>query len=119
MNERYRTFTVRSYSTGTPGRAISSARNHHFVADDPGGEEVYPAEYFFSGISACAVNMVEKLARQDRIPLHWMEVSVSAARDTEKVNLERTVYDEVSVRFEMWGIDDGQAHKLVETWKRD
>ena len=37
MNERYRTFQVKSYSSGTFGRAISNARNHHFVADDVGG----------------------------------------------------------------------------------
>ena len=64
MNERYRTFQVKSYSSGTFGRAISNVRNHHFVTDDVGGDEVGPAEFFFSGISACAVNMVEKIARQ-------------------------------------------------------
>jgi hypothetical protein len=48
----------------------------HFVADDPGGDEVGAGELFLSGISACAVNMVERLANQDKIPLQWMDVSV-------------------------------------------
>ncbi len=30
-------YKVRSYSTGTLGRAICNARTHHFVADDAGG----------------------------------------------------------------------------------
>src|SRR5713101_3055009 len=29
--------TVRSYSTGTPGRALNSARHNHFVLDSPSG----------------------------------------------------------------------------------
>ena len=119
MNERYRTFQVKSYSSGTFGRAISNARNHHFVTDDVGGDEVGPAEYFFSGISACAVNMVEKIARQKEIPLQWMEVSIDAMRDTEKEVQERTVYDEVNVHFELWGVDEDQANELVNAWKRD
>ena len=36
MNERYRSFKVKSYSSGTFGRAISNVRNHHFVTDDVG-----------------------------------------------------------------------------------
>ena len=39
MNERYRSFKVKSYSSGTFGRAISNVRNHHFVTDDVGGDE--------------------------------------------------------------------------------
>ena len=119
MNERYRTFGVKSYSSGTFGRAISNVRNHHFVTDDVGGDEVGPAEYFFAGISACAVNMVEKIARQKEIPLQWMEVSINAMRDTEKEVQERTVYDEVNVHFELWGVEEDQATELVNTWKRD
>ena len=67
-------YKVRSYSTGTLGRAICNARTHHFVADDAGGEEVGAGELFLSGISACAVNMVERLAKEQHIPLQWMDV---------------------------------------------
>jgi uncharacterized OsmC-like protein len=111
-------YKVRSYSTGTLGRAICNARTHHFVADDAGGEEVGAGELFLSGISACAVNMVERLANEGRIPLDWMDVGVEAFRDSGKAPGERTVYDAIKVNFEMWGVDDDQAHELVETWKR-
>ena len=76
-------YKVRSYSTGTLGRAICNARTHHFVADDPGGDEVGAGELFLSGISACAVNMVEMFANQNKIPLQWMNVSVEVYRDPE------------------------------------
>ena len=39
MAELSLAYKVRSYSTGTLGRAISSARNHHWVADDSGAED--------------------------------------------------------------------------------
>jgi uncharacterized OsmC-like protein len=77
-------YKVRSYSTGTLGRAICNARTHHFVADDAGGEEVGAGELFLSGISACAVNMVERLAKEQHIPLQWMDVGVEAYRDPTK-----------------------------------
>ena len=58
-------YRVRSYSTGTLGRAISNARNHHWVADDAGGEELGAGEFFLSGITACAVNMIERIASEE------------------------------------------------------
>lgn len=111
-------YKVRSYSTGTLGRAICNARTHHFVADDAGGDEVGAGELFLSGISACAVNMVERLANEGGVPLDWMDVGVEAFRDPAKVPGERAIYDAIKVNFEMWGVDDDQAHELVETWKR-
>ena len=118
MAELSLAYKVRSYSTGTVGRAICNARNHHFVADDAGGEEVGAGELFLSGISACAVNMVERIAKQDQIPLQWMDVGVEAYRDPQKAAGERTVYDAIRVHFQMWGLNDHQADQLVETWKR-
>ena len=87
MEEQVRTTRVRSYSSGTPGRAICNARNHHFVVDDYDynggpGEEIGAGEAFLSGITACAVNMLEKLARESRMPLKWTDVSVEATRDS-------------------------------------
>ena len=109
---------ARCYSTGTLGRAICNARTHHFVAEHTGGEEVSSGELFLSGISACAVNMVERVANEGGIPLDWMDVGVEAFRDYDKAPGERTIFDAIKVNFEMWGVDDDQAHELVETWKR-
>ena len=111
-------YKVHSYSTGTHGRAICNARTHHFVSDDVGGDAVGAGELFLSGVSACAVNMVERLAKQDQIPLQWMDVSVEAYRNPDKKPGELTLFDAIRVHFEMWGIQAEQAEELVETWKR-
>ena len=84
MAELNLAYRVRSYSTGTLGRAICNARNHHFVADGSGGEEVGAGELFLSGITACAVNMVERIAHDEQIPVNWMDVSIEAYRDPGK-----------------------------------
>jgi uncharacterized OsmC-like protein len=118
MAELTLAYKAKSYSTGTLGRAICNARNHHWVADDPGGDEVGAGELFFSGITACAVNMVERIANSEDITLDWMEVEVESYRDPEKAPGEITLYDAIRVQFEMWGVDDDQAFELVETWKR-
>ena len=111
-------YKAKSYSTGTLGRAICNARNHHWVADDAGGEEIGAGEMFFSGITACAVNMVERIASTEDIRLNWMEVGIESYRDPDKAPGELTLYDAVRIHFEMWGVDDDQANELVETWKR-
>ena len=118
MAELALAYKVRSYSTGTLGRAICNARMHHFVADDAGGEEVGAGELFLSGITACAVNMVERLASEGQVTLDWMDVGAEAWRDPDKPAGDLTVYEAIRVNFEMWGVDDDQAHELVETWKR-
>lgn len=118
MAEPTLAYSVRSYSTGTLGRSICSARNHAWVADDSGGEEVGAGEYFLSGISACAVNMVERIASEEEIPLDWMDVGVDAYRDTEAEPGERTVYDHITVHFQMWGVSDEDGESLVEIWKQ-
>ncbi len=118
MAELTLAYKVRSYSTGTLGRAICNARNHHWVADDAGGEQVGAGELFFSGITACAVNMVERLADQGEIPLDWMDVTAEGYRDPEKVPGDLSLYDDIRVHFQMWGVDDDQGHQLVETWKQ-
>ncbi len=118
MAELTLAYQVRGYSTGTPGRAICNTRNHHWVADGSGGDEIGAGELFLSGIAACAVNMVEKIAQDEEVPLEWMDVGVESWRDPEKEQGELSVYDAIRVNFEMWGVADDQAHELVETWKR-
>ena len=118
MAEPTLAYSVRSYSTGTLGRAICNARNHHWVADDPGGDEVGAGELFLSGISACAVNMIERIANEDEIPLDWMDVSVEAYRDPDAEPGERTVYDDIKIHLQMWGVSDDDGDNLVDIWKR-
>jgi uncharacterized OsmC-like protein len=125
MQERFVITKVRSYSSGTRGRALCNARNHHFVVDDyvsngGPGEELGAGEAFLSGITACAVNMLERLARESQMPLGWTDVTVEGTRDTEAAPIHEnlSVYDAVHLRFELTGLDDDQAQELVGIYKR-
>jgi uncharacterized OsmC-like protein len=111
-------YQARAYSTGTPRRAICNVRTHHFVVDDGGFEEVGAGEFFMSGIVACAVNMVERLAQQGNMPLQWMDVRIESFRDLDKKPEEVLVYDAIRVHFEMWGVKPEHAQALVKDWKR-
>ena len=125
MEERVRITKVRSYSSGTPGRALCNARNHHFVVDDYSynggpGEEIGAGEAFLSGISACAVNMLERLARESQMPLKCTDVTVEATRDSDAAPIHEnlSVYDAVHLRFELTGLDEDQSQELVETYQQ-
>ena len=123
--ERVRTSKVRSYSSGTPGRALCNARNHHFVVDGyilhvGPGEEISAGEAFLSGITACAVNMLERIAHENEMPLKRVDVTMEATRDYDAppIHPQLSVYDDVSMLFELAGIDDDQAQELIQTYKR-
>ena len=111
-------YKVSVNSSGVHGRAICNVRNHHFIADDGGGEEVGAGEFFLSGIGACAVNMVERLAKAANIPVQWMEVGVESHRDADTPLREVLIYDQIRVHFEMWGVQPAHAESLVKDWKR-
>jgi hypothetical protein len=73
-----------------PGRALNSARHNQFVADDLAshggpGEAINAAELFLSGLTVCAVLMMERLARASSLPLQKAEVTAQGSIDTEAV----------------------------------
>ena len=123
MSERFHTSSARSYSSGTTGRCLTSARTNHFVIDDADynqgpNEAITAAESFLSGITACAVLMLERLAREDGIPLERADVLIEATRDREAVHEVHSVYDRVHMRFDLTGPSATQGDELVETYKR-
>ena len=105
MSERFIATRALSYSSGT---------------DYSGGphEAITAGEAFLSGITACAVLMLERLAREGDIPLKWANISIEAMRDRDAVHEVHSVYDGVHMRFELTGPDEAQASELVETYKR-
>ena len=111
-------YAASTNSSGIEGRAICNARTNHWVSDDGGGAAVYSGELFLSGLSSCAVNMVERLARTDNIVLEWMEVPLESYRDAGADHGELTLYDAIRIKFEMWGVEDEDALNLVELWKK-
>lgn len=105
---------VRSYSSGTPGRALNQARTNHFVIDSSTNPEaVSTVESFLAGVSACGVTMIEGLARADGLPLTRMEASIEGVRSASASN----VFKEVSMHFELAGVSQEQAEQLVQTYR--
>jgi len=110
-------YEARSYSVGIPGRSVCNARNHHWVAENTGGDAVGAGEMFCASIAACAVNMVETIAKTEARPLGAMEVNVAVYRDFDRTAGEVSLYDAVRVDFEMWGVSQEDAKYFVKAWK--
>jgi uncharacterized OsmC-like protein len=109
---------VRSYSTGTPGRCINQARDHHFVIDEPvhaggPGEEVTPAEAFLAGVAACGVLLVESQAHRTNVPLERAEATIEGVRK----HADPSSFERIDIRFMLAGPNRAQAEKLVEHYK--
>jgi uncharacterized OsmC-like protein len=125
MAELELAYQARCYSSGTAGRSICNARTHHFVSDSPGGDAPGAGEYFCASMAACAVNMVERIARSESSPLGGMDVHVSLYHDADRKRgrskdakgSEVSIYDAARVKFEMWGVSPDDAKFLVKTWK--
>ncbi len=120
---RYLTGEVSAYSTGIPGRAIWSARTNHEVTDDlpehgGPGEAPTAIELFLSGVAACAVFMVQRLAREAGVELKNVTVKMDAMSDRQAVRQGPAILDRVNMDFEFTGIDEAQAQNLVDTFKR-
>src|SRR5262245_37590449 len=115
MSDGLKIDTVRSYTSGTIGRALNSARANHFVLDSPNGpnEALTNGEAFLSGISSCGVTIIVMYAQQNGIPLKRMQVTIEGVRDLASPNS----FQAINMRFEIAGVDQAQAEKLVETYK--
>jgi uncharacterized OsmC-like protein len=103
---------------GIPGRCLNTARNHHFVIDEPPygggpGEELTPAEAFLSGISGCAVLLLEKFAREESLPLRSVEAEIEGIRTKENP----ADFVQVNLRLELKGVTPLHAERLVERFK--
>ena len=107
--------TVRSFSSGTPGRSLNSARTNHFVLDSPAGpnEALTNGEAFLAGVSSCGVTLIEKYALDNKVPLKGMQVAIEGIRSIAEPNR----FQCVNVSFEIWGVSQAQAEELVDVWK--
>jgi uncharacterized OsmC-like protein len=114
MSGDYLVNTVRSYSSGTVGRSLNSAGQHHFVIDSPTlAEEITSTDAFLAGISSCGVNLVERVAEEIGIAVRRVEVDIAGRRRTDN----RTVFDSIQVQFRLFGVDQAQADTLVGRWQ--
>lgn len=115
MGDQLLVNTVHSSSTHVFGRALNSARDHHFVIDGSTAprEEITPVEAFLAGISACGVHLLEAFARDADVPLQRVEADIEAIRRSG----DPSRFERVDLRFELTGPTQEQAEELVEQFK--
>lgn len=116
-------YVVRSASTATFGRVLLSARDQHIVVDGPArngcpGEAMTPAELFLGGVAACAVELVQVIARQEDLALAGVEAELAGTIDRDHaIRPDLTVFSSAALRFTFHGVGDENAARLVEAFK--
>lgn len=116
-------YVVRAEATATFGRVLLSARDQHLVVDGPAqngcpGEALTPAELFLGGVTTCAVELVQVLARQQGVELAGLEAEMSGVIDrAHEVRDDVTVFRSAALRFVFRGVGDEDAARLVEQFK--
>jgi uncharacterized OsmC-like protein len=117
------TWQAETASSGIPGRAVARIRSNNFLVDDYAmapyggpGEEPGAAELFLSGITTCAVLMLERIAQTEGLPLEHVKASMEASRDTESRGQPPTL-DSARMSLTFTGLTREQAGHLVEQFK--
>jgi uncharacterized OsmC-like protein len=119
-----RRYEVAARSTDVFGRVLWSCRDQHYVADGPvhngcPGEAVTPAELFLAGVAACGVELVEVLAKDEKVSLASASVEISGELDpSAPVREDLTVFNTVRLAFHLGGVTEDEATRLVERFKR-
>ena len=119
-----RSYAVDARSTDVFGRVLWSCREQHFIADGPvqngcPGEALTPAELFLAGIATCGVELVQVIAKADGVPLHSARARIAGSIDRERpVRSDVTVFTSVRLELELDGVDQEEAERLVEQFKR-
>lgn len=119
-----RRYEVEARSTDVLGRVLWSCRDQHFVADGPvhngcPGEAVTPAELFLAGVASCGVELLQVLAKASDVPLGDVRASIDGWMDpANPVRDDVNVFNAVTLRLELTGVDEPQARDLVEGFKR-
>lgn len=118
-----REFVVDARSTDVLGRVLCSARDQHFVVDGPvdngcPGEAPTPPEVFLAGVATCAVELVAVLARDMEVGLGDVRARIAGTIDPERQPHEGvSVFSSVTLGFELSGVGDSDAARLVEAFK--
>ncbi len=108
-------YSVRSASSNTLKRTITTIRNHHLIIESPSlGEEITSGEAFFAGVASCGVTLIEGAAQEMNIPLQRMSVDVHAFRPTAP---DTVIYDHVDMNFVMHGVSQEQGAALLDRYK--
>lgn len=115
-----REFTAAAASTDVFGRVLCSAREQHFVIDGPvwngcPGEALTPGEAFLAAVAACGVELLQAIARDEGIAVGKVAVDIHGVVDRESpVREDMTVFNRVSMRFDLGGVSEEHGRMLVQ-----
>jgi uncharacterized OsmC-like protein len=106
---------VQSTSSGTLGRAVNEVRGQRLALDSssrPQPDAFTNSEAFLGSISSCGVTLIELHARETGVPLQRMRVTIEGARQPGEPR-----FRSVAMRFELGGVSQAEAERLVETYR--
>jgi uncharacterized OsmC-like protein len=118
-----RRYTVSAASTETFGRVLCSARNHHLVVDGPEqngcpGEEITPVEVFLSAVAACGAELLQVIAKGEKLPLKKVAVEISSTQDRSRpVRPDVSLLNSVLVKFRLEGVSQQEGERLIGAFK--
>ncbi len=124
MATQLATASATSRLSGLAGRAIVTARGHHFVVDSPaplGGpnEEINPIDVLLSALATCGTFVCETAAQEMEIPLE--AVAVTAAGDFDPRGVCGEPVDPrmqaFRVRLALTGPSEAQGEALAEAFR--
>src|SRR5689334_20754166 len=119
-----REYRVSAASTETFGRVLCSARNHHVVVDGPEqngcpGEEITPVEAFLAAVAACGVELLQVIAKGEKLPLRKVGVEISSVQDRSKpVRPDVSLLNSVHVKFRLEGVSQPEGERLIGGFKQ-
>jgi hypothetical protein len=96
----------------------------NFIADEFGCDEVTTGEYFLTGLTGCAVNLLERVAKESDVPLRSLDVQAEGTYKRNSGEETRTLFHEVKMQFQFLGVsDDQRLHysrqiRLPQVWAR-
>lgn len=118
-----RQYAVSAASTETFGRVLCSARNHHVVVDGPEqngcpGEEITPVEVFLAAVAACGVELMQVIAKDEKLPLKKVAVEISSIQDRSRpVRPDVSLFNSVHVKFRLDGVNQQEGERLIGAFK--
>ena len=118
-----RRYTVSAASTDTFGRVLCSARNHHVVVDGPEqngcpGEAITPVEVFLAAVAACGVELMQVIAKDEKLPLKKVAVEISSTQDRSRpVRQDVSLLNAVYVKFRLEGVSREEGERLIGAFK--
>ena len=118
-----REYRVSAASTETFGRVLCSARNHHVVVDGPEqngcpGEEITPVEVFLAAVAACGVELMQVIAKDEKLPLKKVAVEISSTQDRSRpVRPDVSLFNFVHVKFRLDGVNRQEGERLIGAFK--